>query len=335
MATATKNGTAPADDLPEFDPSFASDVDQSTIEESQERGPSFPIIQWHYGDPKMAKVGGMDHQGGWFFPVRSDNSNIDESEEQKAKKEAIGAAMEAAGWTATTWIHDSGGSTEGYWKREIAISTIALRKCWEFYDGGKRNVFPWNEYEKAKALGRPSSRLHVLCLVKGLEEVGPLTLTLKGSGAMAFEGTGKVAGALQAFGRTILKAANDASAKAGSENRWAARCFWLPVGADRTADGKPKFTAVGTGNDTSNIVVPIALGLPESSEGVELRRFYVGKPLQDATQTIYTDNEEWRTAWETMEGNDNAPAAHTNGTGPKTAAAEVKANEDALSSLGL
>lgn len=344
MATATKNGKVSTEELPEFDPTFGYDVDQSTVEEPQSFGPSFPIVQWHYGDPKMVKAGGMDWQGGWFFGVESNGKKQQvESEEQKAKRAEIGAAMEAVGWEATTWIHDDGSSTEGFWKREIAVSAIALRKCWEVWENKKRYPFAWNDYKSAEDFAsprKPSSRLQVLVLVKGLEDVGPLTLTLKGSGAMAFEGTYKMNGALSQFGRTVIKAANEATAaaakKAGREpTKWAARCFWLPVGADRLPDGKPKFTEVGKDDSTSNVVLPVALGLPESYEDVDLRRFYVGKELQDKTQELYVENEEWRLAWNEMDTDtDSAPGAHTNGTGPKKKE-EVTVSDDQLAEMGL
>lgn len=304
-----------------FDPGAVEGIDQSSVENT---GVTYPTIQWHYGDIKMKKAGGMDYQGGWFLKADS----IDEE------------LLAAAGWVKTSWTHDSGMEDEGFYRREIAVSVIAMRKRWEVSVNGMRQAFSWNDYDKAKGVGRPSSRTHVLVLVKGLEAVGPVVLTLKGSASMAFEGTRTASGAITQFTSTVLMAANKASEAAAKKNgsstakRWPYRAFWLPVGAARTANGEPAFTEVGRDKDTTKVVLPAALGLPAKADGVNLGAFYVGGDLLNTVNELWTQAEtNWTHAWDTI-----APGADTNGAAAEIAVEAVATAEETanvLETLGL
>lgn len=304
-----------------FDPGAVEGIDQSSVENT---GVTYPTIQWHYGDIKMKKAGGMDYQGGWFLKADS----IDEE------------LLAAAGWVKTSWTHDSGMEDEGFYRREIAVSVIAMRKRWEVSANGMRQAFAWNDYDKAKGVGRPSSRTHVLVLVKGLETAGPVVLTLKGSASMAFEGTRTASGAITQFTSTVLMAANKASEAAAKKNgastakRWPYRAFWLPVGAARTANGEPVFTEVGHDKDTTKVVLPAALGLPAKADQVNLGAFYVGSDLLNTVNELWTQAEtNWTHAWDTI-----APGADTNGAAAEIAVEAVATAEETanvLETLGL
>jgi hypothetical protein len=292
----------------EFDADDVNSIDQDSVAPS---GPTFPSIQWHYGDPKMKKAGDMDYLGGFF--VKSDQVD--------------GAAMEGNGWKKLTWTHGVATEEEGWWKREIEISVIGQRHRWEVAnDDGPRRVFAWNKYKEACAkaeadnVGLPSSRLHVLVLVKGLEKLGPFVLTMKGSAALAFEGNRSTPGALPKFAQTVIRAANakskastqaanekgEAEAKAKGvpytprkEKMWAYRAFWLPIGAKRDKDGAPVYIEVGK-KDKKHICPPEALGLPEKVEDVNLNKFYVGGDMLNHLNQLYADNAEWITAWDNL-----------------------------------
>jgi len=314
-----------------FDPTAVDSIDQSSVDAG---GPQFPTIQWNYGDAKMKKAGGMDYQGGWFIP----DDMVD------------GAALEAAGWQAASWLHQGGAEVTGYWRREIAVSVIAARKRWEVfgeYGSGGAQAFDWRSYEAAKAAGRPTSRLHVLCLVKGLEELGPFVLTLKGMGAMAFEGTLSANGALTQFAATVLRAANmasDAAARATGRpggKRWPYRAFWLPVGADREGSGEPRFTEVGRGRDTSHVVLPVALGIPDKADAVNLAKFYIGNDLLGQVNELWAEAEEnWAHAWDSLEPGAQTGPSNDNGNdndagGAVQSQPAPAMTDDVLASLGL
>ncbi len=303
-----------------FDAGAVDAIDASMVNDS---GPMFPVIQWNTGDSKMKKLGtdSMDYTGGFF--VKADA--IDD------------AIMEAGGWVRTTWTHNDGTEEAGWFRRQMAVAVVAMRKRWEVYEAGSRRpqVFPWagKGYERAKAAGRPKGRTQVLCIVKGLEDAGPVVLTLGGMSAMSFEGNRQSMGALTKFQQTVITAANDASAKAGKRGkRWPLFAFWLPVGADRDAKGEPSFTKVGQGNDTTNIVLPVALGLPNKPAEVNLNPFYVGNELLETCKSLWGDAElAWTHAWDNIVNEE-----------PDTAEAQAAAEEtpammsaDALAALGV
>lgn len=318
-----------------FDPTAVEGIDQSTVEQVEQ---TFPVIQWNGGNQKMKKAGGMDYAGGFFIPEDAVDAEL----------------LLAAKWEKTTYSHGE-KETVGFWRRELAISVIAMRKRWEVTVEGSRfpTLFPWDAYEQAKSYGRPSGRTHALILVKGLEELGPFVLTLKGTAAMAFEGGRNSPSVITAFAQTVIRRADmesDAAArKAGKPTgqRWPFRCFWLPVGAARDAKGEPIFTQVGQGNNTINLVLPVALGLPEKAEGVQLGRFYVGADLLRKTNELFNEAQAsgWLDAWKSFNNNANtatsAEASTSNGSNgngatPAATATTVAApDSELLSSLGL
>jgi len=299
----------------EFDPDAVDSIDQSSLEG---RGPSYPLIQWVKGDLKAKKFGGMDYQGGLFI---------------KASK-VEGIAMEAAGWTKTTRTFENGTEEEGFWRREAAMIIIAERKCWEGGSNGDLKSFPHNSkgWEAAKAAnGGKKARGHAqyLVLVKGLESAGLFSLTMKGAALAAFDSS-RSDSVVSRFVATILSAANArsvASAKAkGKEPKyWAYRGFYLPFGAARDAKGEPVYTAVGTAPDTTNVVLPVALGLPDKADQVDtktLGRFYVGDDMLKHANLLFDESVDWRAAW----GNGKPSGAVEGGD---AAAVEERAAKDA------
>jgi len=306
----------------EFNPDAVDNIDQSTVEGG---GPSYPILQWVYGDMKARKAGGIDYLGG--FAVKADKVDA--------------AAMEAAGWTKTERTYESGASEEVYWKREAALSVIAERKRWEVTpDDGKRVVFPWNKYDAAKTAGNGKGahgRTQYLVLVKGLESVGPFVFTTKGAASQAFEDYRNAGAVLTRFSNTVIRAANaasDAAAKKGGKaagKRWPFRAFWLPVGADRDAKDQPNYTEVGR-TAKSKVVLPIALGLPDKAEQVDLKRFYIGNDLLTTVNELFDAAAEWRSSWDNLKPG----AVEGNGEAAQVEAqAEADKEDAALAATGL
>ena len=177
-------------------------------------------------------------------------------------------------------------------------------------------------------------------MIKGLEDAGPFVLTLKGSAAMAFESYRDKDAVLSRFANTVIRAANAASdaaaKKAGNAGgkRWPYRAFWLPVGAARDEKGAPIYAEVGKGSNTTNVVLPVALGLPDKPEQVDLKRFYVGGDLLTRVNELYDASSDWRAAWENIkpgavEGNGDAA------TPDAAADKEREAEEANLAAAGL
>lgn len=302
----------------EFNPDAVDQIDQDSVEQT---GARFPIVQWCSGAQKMRKAGGMEWFGGFFI-----------------KDGAIDAeTLTANGWTKTSMTHADGSETEGWTRREMAVSVIAYRQRWEVRsDSAPVQVFPWTAYNTAKELGRPSGKAQVLVLVKGLESIGPVVLTFSGTRAVSFLGSNKSSGALTKFAQTVITAANFASDSAAKKagkpagKHWPYRAFWLPVGANRDAKGDPLFSEVGVGKDVSHVVLPVALGLPDKPDQVDLKKFYCGNELLQTVNDLYVTNADWRMAWDNI-----IPGATDNGA-TVAEATESKATDDAvLSAAGL
>lgn len=297
----TQNGSNNGFDLghgEDFDAALVGSIDQESVEGG---GPNLPLFQWVYGDRKLKQLGSdkMAYAGGWFI-------NADAVD---------GGLLIANGWTKEIWTHVNGSETEGFYKRQMAVSMIAARQRWEVTDASdNRIVFPWSGYDSAKAIGRPTGRTHILCIVKDLEALGPVVLTLKGAAARAFKGSKGSTGVEKRFNDTVIAAANFASAAAGNKGlRWPYRAFWCPIGAERDAAGNPIFTEVGSGKDSTHLVLPVALGLPEKKEGVELKRFFVGKALLETVNALYAEYGEWINAWDAAQIGAAGTVEATNG----------------------
>lgn len=276
-------------------------IDQETVEQI---GPQYPYIQWVHGDPKAKKLGGLDYTGGWFM----------------AEGQVPDDLLKAAGWAAFTLQHQSGGETAGFARRDVTVSILQQRHCWMVQDGDRSQFFAWDKYDEAKAIGAPRGKTQVLVVVKGLEDVGPIVLTMRGSVGQAFSEGGR-AGVLGAFNNCVIKPANLMAAQRKIKARWAFRAFWLTVGPRREANGDPKFDTVGQGNASSQVTLPTALGLKDKPADADIRAAYVGRELLEQINEVHGQTLDWKAAWNEMaagspvsaevpaEGNGHEPAA--------------------------
>lgn len=298
-----------------FSPDLVDAVDQSTVDRNEA---AYPIIQWHRGAPNMKKVGGMDYQGGWFVG------------ENMAPTDLTGY-----GWERTTWQHDEASETEGYYRRELTVAVIRDRKRWEVSSGGRRFNYAWKDYDEAQKAGRPTGRTHILVLIRGMEDLGPFVLTLKGMAGVYFTGTQREKGALTHFDATIVRAANDAVKKAGKRGMMPRRAFWLTVGAQRDEKGAPIFTKVGTGDNTSQMVAPVALGLPDKPDDAAMKAAFVGQELFARVSDLYREADEWAGAWENIAPGQSDDGGGNGDAAPAGRAAQPVNETDVAEAVGL
>ena len=248
----------------------AQEVDQDTVEQV---GPEYPFIQWVNGKRALKKAGGVTYTGGWFMP----------------EGQAINEAM--TGWEQGELIHDNGESTVGWFKRDVTLATIRMRRCWMAGDAR----YPWDQYDNAVAAGTPKGRLQVLVLVKDWQT--PVMLTLTGTISQAFVGSRRMEGVLTRFNRLIVREANGINAKRGVAAKFPYRAFWLSVGPQRDAAGEPVFTEVGK-TQKSTVTLPTALGLKDKPEAGDLAARFVGVDLLRTLNQMYADAEEWAKSWD-------------------------------------
>lgn len=266
-----------------FSASDVNTIDQSTVENEGQR---YPTISFISGDMKQKKSGGVGYEGGFF--IGADSAPAD---------------MTEYGWEKDSILTSSNGEIEGFWSRQIEISVIAHRRRWVVDGQG----FPWSQYEKAKEAGNPRGHQQFLVLVKGAEDLGMFSMTLKGHAGMSFQGIRQYAqtGALSCMSRTIIAKANAVSKASGK--KWPYRAFWLAVGAQKDAKGQPVFTQVGTGSNVSTVVLPVPIGLPDKADQVDLDKYYVGKELLPVVNQLNAESADWVAQWE------SESAEHRNG----------------------
>jgi hypothetical protein len=270
-----------------FDAKLAQQIDQSTVEGIEI---SYPLIQWAYGDAKLAKHGGVEGAGGWFIATSNMPGGV---------RDDLTASMLKAGWVEDSLTLASGSELAGLYAQQMTFSVINMRKRWRATDGQRTAYFAWgwDEYEKAVAeYGRATSQIHVQVMIKGLEEFSPFVITMSGSAAMAFEGSRKSAGVLTRFQATVVAAANAAT----RGYRWPYRAFWLTVAAATDGKGRPQFTEVGKGKNTTHVVLPVAVGLPGDLKGVDLDQFALDKAQFLQAQALFGESMDWKAAWDNI-----------------------------------
>jgi hypothetical protein len=260
--------------------SAADTVDQETVESF---GPQYPLIQWVNGNPKAKKAGGVEYTGGWFINAEQLSSD------------------ELLGWESGELVHDKGGSTLGFFSRDVTIAMIHTRHAWRVYNGERSVNFAWNQFDAAAQIGRPTGRLQVLCVVRGLEGFGPFVLTMKGSTGQAFAGNRQNEGAIGAFNRLVIRPANALAVKTSANRaKFPWRAFWLTVGPQRNDKGEPTFTEVGTKPNTSMVTLPAAIGLPEKAAPADLFKLFVGKDNLESFNGLYNEARDWAAAWDVI-----------------------------------
>ncbi len=290
----TSRTTNQGDSIMAFEAGLVNSVDQSTVEND---GPAYPVIQWVNGSPANRPLDDISFTGGWF--MSNENCELQGPEDP---------------FSIWAMMHRTGEQTLGYGAEGLHFSVLQTRNRWEVYEeSGQRKVFAWNGYDTAKQYGRPSGRLHMLVVVKGLEKYGPHIVTLRGMTGAAIT---KRNGILHQYADKVLKAANMASLEHSKANgteakRWPRRLFWMPLSSQRKQGSweEPVFSTVGQGQNTSQITYPALVGVPQSFEEVDLNKYFVGADLMDSLTDLQTETEAWSHEWDSLEAGITAAEA--------------------------
>ncbi len=254
----------------------AEEVDQETVEEE---GAQYPFIQWVNGAPTEKRGGGVPYTGGWFMQ----GEQVDDDE--------------IPGWEAGELIHSNGSSTPGFFRRDLRVAILHWRRCWRVrLTEDKIQNYPWSQYDEASKIARPTGRVQVLVMIQGLEQMGPVVLTMKGSTSQSFSKH-----ALANFRKNLMDVANSMIRKSGRDNKLPFRAFWLELGPERKDDGTPEFTKVGEGANSSLVTLIAALGLDERLTQAELSQHFVGRETLAEFSRLWVETESWAHAWEQFE----------------------------------
>lgn len=249
--------------------------------EDQQFGSIYPVIQYVNGDLSKKKSGGLDHTGGFFI-------SADQGIEAPPSFEPH------------VLVTREGTEIQGFAKRDIQISPIRHRRCWQAQPQGDQKGlsmrFGWSEYDDASAYGKPRGVAHLLVALAGVDE--PMMIAFRGMNARRMLGQGRERGVIPMYGAKIVGAATRMARKAGRKATYPMCAFHLSLGPSRNEAGEPTFTKVGQGSDTSQIVYPAWLDEPKAIiDEALVRRLYVGNEKFAKYQSWHQDAEAWSHSW--------------------------------------
>lgn len=245
-------------------------------------GPVYPYIQWVNGNPKGQKDT-IQQTGGFFF-----------SADQGAEP--------PPGFEPYTFINDEGEEIKGFAAKEIKVSPIRFRRCWLSRDeaGELIDRFNWDDYDTAKSVGSATGLCHILAEVNDAED--PYVLSFKGTMSRAVMGMGRDRGIIPVYGTKICAMASKLRYKKTKVDQKFPLCaFSLKIRGETDKKGKPVYTKVGSGQKSSNVVMPVWSDEPEGKvDDRVLKSLFVGGETFGELQAIHRTSEEWANAWDNL-----------------------------------
>lgn len=245
--------------------------------EDRQFGSLYPIVQWVPGSPAKKREGGIAYTGGFFI-----------SAEQ---------SIVVPGAEPYTLVTREGEEIEGFAIRDLVFAPLCWRRSWSVgQDKGFDLRFSNEEYDVALEAGKPRGNVHLLCVVRGMNE--PVVITFRGLAAKSAVGMGKDRGALPSFGAMIVTSATRLARAAGKSTLYPLCAFTGVFGPERLQNGDPKFTEVGS-KEKSMVSLPDWLDCPKTADKEAITSRFVGHKNLATNQALYNDAEEWRLEWTT------------------------------------
>lgn len=269
-------------------------------------GSKFPIIQWENGE----------NFAGWFVSLNNIPDGMTDDLPDQLR--------------ANDWIDDVFKNKEKQESPVLRIEKLDMvvmgpkgrnyRERWASYDDNDNRAYFYgpNAYDKAitnSAENGASSNIHMMVLIRNLEDVGPFLVTLRSSQAAAWKGGVNKPNALEdkgiispmSFHRNVVRpAVMDQTGK----SRISTNLFYTSVGVRYVGD-KPHFIKVGEGKKSSVVILPEAL----SAEPYDIAAHLVSKDVGNIVRMHIAENAEWFTAWQSEE---KAAAESATSSAPQT-----------------
>lgn len=305
----------------------------------------FPTFMWLNGDPGNVKLGidNMEYVGGFFMTnLYRHNDKMTQYIPDDADKDAYEAVdLTKYGLKADYFVNSKNKEVHGGWIKNLEASFICARECWVVVtgEGADAKFQRFTDYNEAAKVGSPRGQQQVLCLIKGMEELGPIVLSFKGYAMKSFKGQGEfvATGVLSQLKRNVIDPIAKALTKPGGKApQISYRSVWCKFGPGIETDKKtkkeaPVFVTAGKGDRSKLVVVPSYCG-PVFAGKIE--DHYVGDAIHQQATEIFEANQEWANAWKNLHGetersNGNAEPA------PTTAKEEAKSLAQMAESAGL
>jgi hypothetical protein len=320
--------------------------EETGLESSTSDRGGFPLIMWLNGDPGAVKMGveALEYVGGWFT---TEWYQHDDKITQYIPEGADGASyveidLAPFGWRKDYFCNAAGAQINGWYRRNLEASLICGRERWLIYEekDGRDVVRAFTKYNDAVTHGAPRSNMQVLSIIKGMEALGPVVISLKGYAMMSFKGqrdfmaTGVITGLKKYVTDVVAAKLTPPGGKPPHINYRSVWCVAGPrIGSLQLADstefikagkgeeGKmivvqrgdgirmadsPEFIKAGKGEKSKMIVVPSYVGVQYTPETIDLATVYVGDEINAQVNQLFDDNKEWAIAWSNLTGEHDA-----------------------------
>lgn len=251
------------------------------IIEDREFGAAYGVIQYVNGSPTGGKDT-LNATGGFFY---QEGQGIEPPPNFKPDVFMTSEGKELKGWSS----------------RELKLAPIRTRSCWQVTpDGEERPVrLAYNDYDTAKAMGKPAGRHHILVGLEGTDSA--YVLSFKGMSGKSVMSQGSDSGIIPTYGQVMCKAAKELRRKraGGAKVPATPLCsFFITIAPETDDKGKPFYTTVGTGKDTSKITMPVWKDQPSGQvTGTVLQAAFVGHENFAKFQVAYGESDDWGNAW--------------------------------------
>lgn len=238
---------------------------------------TYPIIQYHIGQMRYKKQGGILYTGGWLLPVRYLPRN---------------ASLPAMWEGPNDWTFDSGKSEPAYAASVLRVALLRRRRRWFAKDSSGRFVY-YTE-EQAKGWRDLHSHMQVLVAAEGVTS-GPLAISVKTARSQALEK------ALNEFYRRVIVPVN-----VQDQMQHPLYDFWMEIGTSVNVLGEKGFVIVGNGATAKTITTPVAI-LPEQMTPEYLAKIHVPPETWDLCAAWYAEAQGWANEWAQSESGSGAP----------------------------
>lgn len=208
--------------------------------------------------------------------------------------------------------------TPGFATRNIKIAVIRMRRIRELKRDSKNKNLPkkhgWYIKMTEEQKGNYQTRMQILCYVKGLEEAGPMVVTMKTTAVTSMLGDRRERlagifnpldggeGADSYFYKYVLGPANKELKKTDPKGKVPQNHYWLEITNEVDAKGFPAWKKIEYGEkgptDFTYVCPLMWAEYPNVlAHKFDYKKLYVGKDLAIEGDQVRRETGEWQHRW--------------------------------------